>query len=118
MIIVNGYIEPKYRLANPADKDGDGLDDKTGYPIKPTAETVSWGPAIECQFVPNKRNNLGVTNGEAFTVAKYQILVNEEAWPWDSEIIRLTTQFGRVIGEFPIIAVEHLKAVGETQILI
>lgn len=118
MIIANGYIEPKYTRTNPADTDGDGIDDTTGYPIKPTDDSVSWGVPIECQFIPNKRNNLGVANGEAYTVAKYQILVREDEWSWNSEVIRLATQFGRLIGEFPIISVEHLKAVCEVSILV
>ncbi len=97
MIIVNGTIEPKHKVNG-------GIDENTGYPV-PATET--WSAPIDCQFFPNKRNNLG-----------YEILVTEEDWLWDSEIIRLTTQFGRVVGEFPIIAVEHLKAVGQTQILV
>ncbi len=118
MIIANGTIEPKYKRTNSADTDGDGIDDNTSYPIEPTDDSVSWGAPIECQFIPNKRNNLGVVNGEAYTVAKYQILVREDEWPSDSEVIRLKNLAGRVVGEFSIISAEPLEAVCEVSILV
>lgn len=118
MIIANGTIEPKYQRTNPADADGDGLNDKTGYPVKPTEDSVVWGTPIECQFIPNKRNNMGTARGEAFTIAQYRILVREEEWQGDSEVIRLTDDGGRVVGEFSIMSVEPLAAVCEISILV
>ncbi len=109
MIIPNGVIQPKY-------KTGGGLDPNTGFPI-PSIET--WGEPIKCQFVQNfKRHNFHYSNGEVYEVYKYLILVEEYDWKWDSEQIKLTTKFGRVVGEFQIIKTEHLKAVGQVAMTI
>ena len=107
MIIQNGTIEVKR-------KTGGGIDSETGYPQKPGS--VSWGEPIPCQYSANKRNNLGRVSGEHFTVAQYEILIEEQ--PFTAEQIRLKDLAGKSVGEFSIIQVEPLDAVCELRILV
>lgn len=107
MIIQNGHIQMKR-------KSGGGIDPETGYPAKPTA---AWGCPIPCQYTPNKRDNLGKTaSGQAFTVAQYTILVEEQ--PLEGEQLRLTDLCGKVVGEFSVMSVEPLDAVCELRIMV
>lgn len=107
MIIHNGYICMKR-------KSGGGIDPETGYPIKPTE---AWGKPIPCQYTANKHNNLGkTTGGEPFTVAQYQILIEEQ--PLNGERLRLDDLCGREIGEFSIMEIEPLEAVCEMRIMV
>lgn len=107
MIIPNGFIEVKR-------KTGGGIDPETGYPVKPG--TVEWGDPIPCQFSANSHNWLGQTNGEHFTVAQYEILIEEQ--PLDTEQIRLKRLSGETVGEFSIMEVEPLEAVCELRIMV
>lgn len=107
MIIQNGTIEVKQ-------KTGGGINPETGYPNKPGS--VSWGDPIPCQYSANKRNNLGKVNGEHFTVAQYEILIEQQ--PFTTEQIRLKDLAGDTVGEFSIIQVEPLDAVCELRILV
>ena len=65
MIVANGTIETKI-------KSGGGINPETGYPNKPSE---AWGEPIPCQFRANSYSNKGRTNGEAFTIASYEILI-------------------------------------------
>ena len=107
MIIQNGIIEVKR-------KTGGGIDPETGYPQK--SGSVAWGDPIPCQYSANKRNNLGRVNGEHYTVAQYEILIEQQ--PFTSEQIRLKDLAGNVVGEFSVIQVEPLDAVCELRILV
>lgn len=107
MIIQNGTIEVKQ-------KTGGGINPETGYPNKPSS--VSWGDPIPCQYSANKRNNLGKVNGEHFTVAQYEILIEQQ--PFTVEQIRLKDLAGDTVGEFSIMQVEPLDAVCELRILV
>ena len=106
MIIPNGTISFKH-------KSGGGIDPATGYPVKPTA---TWGDDIPCQYLVNSHDNLGRSNGEAFTRASYTVLLEQQ--PVDSEQLRMTDASGAVVGEFSIISVEQLDAVCQTKILV
>ena len=68
MIIQNGTIEFKTKTAG-------GIDPETGYPVKPSS--VAWGEPVPCQFKAKKFNQLGIIKGEHFTVASYEILIEE-----------------------------------------
>jgi len=107
MIIQNGTIEFKT-------KNGGGIDPETGYPFKPSS--VSWNEPIPCQFKANKFNGLGVIKGEHFTVAKYEILIEEQPVP--SEQLRLKDLSGKEVGTFSIIQAEPFEAVCEVKILV
>lgn len=109
MIIENGTIEFK-------EKTPGKIDTETGYPSKATG--IGWGNPIPCQYIPNRRENLGRVNGERFTTATYTILLEEQSLP-ESEQIRLTDKDGSVLGDFSLISPpELLEAVGEIRILI
>ena len=69
MIIQNGTIEFKTKTAG-------GIDPETGYPVKPSS--VAWGEPVPCQFKAKKFNQLGIIKGEHFTVASYEILIEEQ----------------------------------------
>ncbi len=105
MIITNGKIEMKIKTGG-----GLGAD---GYPV---SHTVSWGLPIPCQFRANKYNNKGRTNGEAFTIASYEILIEEQ--PLTSECVRLSDDAGNVMGEFSVISSEPLVSVCQIKILV
>lgn len=107
MIIQNGTIEAK-------EKTGGGIDPETGYAKKPT---ISWSEPIPCQYTANKYNKLGVVNGEHFTVANYQILIEQRPF-CGVEQVRLKDLAGNEIGEFSIMQVEPLDAVCELRILV
>ena len=100
MIIANGHIEAKQ-------KTGGGIDPTTGYPIAPS---VAWGDKIPCQYLANKYSNKGKANGESFVIASYEILIEEQNY--SAETLRLTNSAGSVIGEFAVIEIEPLPAVG------
>lgn len=110
MIIQNGYIQVKQKAAAE-------YDPETGYYKKPTAKPT-WGERIPCQFIQNTHNNLGRVNGEHFTAATYQILIEEQQPSFTAEQVRLTSVEGREIGDFSVISVEPLEAVCETRIMV
>lgn len=106
MIIQNGTIEFKTKTAG-------GIDPETDYPIAPS---VSWGNPIPCQYRANKYSNKGRANGEAFTIASYGILIDEQ--PYDAEMLRLRDAGGKMLGEFSVIEIEPLPAVCQLRILV
>ncbi|MCM1168900.1 MAG: hypothetical protein NC324_03085 [Bacteroides sp.] len=107
MIIQNGTIEAKRKTAG-------GIDPVTGFPV--VSSDVAWGEAIPCQYSANKHNWLGRVNGERFTVAEYTILIEER--PFEAEQIRLKDNLGNVVGEYSVMQIEPLEAVGEIKILV
>ena len=107
MIIQNGTIEAKA-------KTGGGIDATTGHAVKPT--TTSWGIPIPCQYIQLTHNKLGRVNGEHYTLATYQVLIEEQ--PFSAEQVRLKDMAGNTVGEYSIISVKPLEAVCETEILI
>lgn len=76
---------------------------------------TDWGEPIICQIRTNKLDNLGKSNGNHFTVASYVILI--EMQPFDAKAIRLIRE-DVCLGEFPIISIEALTAVGIIKILV
>lgn len=105
MIIQNGTI-----VFNTAD--GGGLDPVTGYPVKVKS---SWGVPIPCQFYPVRQNLLARAGTEALHKASYTVLVEDKV---QGERIRLRDMDGNAIGDFSVISVEMLQAVGQSKILI
>ena len=106
MIIQNGNIEVKKKA-------GGGINPETGYPIP---ATESWEPKIPCQYRANTHDNKGRSNGEAFTIAAYEVLI--EGAGFDAERVRLSNLTGRTLGEFSIMSAEPLEAVQMTKILL
>lgn len=106
MIIANGYIETKT-------KSGGGINPETGYPNKPTE---AWGEPIPCQYQANNNSLKGRTNGEAYRIASYEILIDEQ--PYESEQLRLRDDNGKVLGEFSVIDIKPLAAVCQVKILV
>lgn len=108
MIIANGHIEFKA-------KQGGGIDPATGYPVCPA---YAWSDPIPCQWIRTKHNYLGRSNdGEHNTEQSYTILI-EQTHAVATEQIRLTDRTGAVLGEFSIVGVEPLDAVGQTRITV
>jgi len=105
MIIQNGYIKAKV-------KTGGGIDASTGYPI---SITETWGDTIPCQYKVNNYSNLGSTNGNKFTIASYEILIEDSSFT--AEQIKLFTD-NEDLGEFSIISAEDLSNVGLIKITI
>jgi hypothetical protein len=104
MIIVNGTVSAK-------DATGGGLDESGN----PSASKDTWGAAIPCNISINKLNNLGRQDGNTFTIASYEILVEEQ--PFEAGSVWLTER-GRDLGEFSVMFTERLEAVGATKIVV
>jgi len=106
VIISNGYISAKI-------KTGGGLDEN-GNPVRPSSE---WGKPISCHIKVNTRNNLGKQNGNTFTIASYEILI--EPQPFEAERVKLIDNCGKELGEFSVMyPPEHLEAVGAVKIVV
>jgi len=132
MIIVNGTIQEKFFI-------GGGFDENR-YPKKPIE---NWSKPVSCRVTTISQNYLSNQNGNLFTKASYEVLIdadlgrhlllcsenNElllldsgssielEAEVKQSERVRLT-QIGRDLGDFSLISVEHLEAVGMYKIIV
>lgn len=105
MIIENGSITIKI-------KEGGGI----GGDGNPIAPTYRWGDPIPCQIRANVRNNLGKSNGNAFIIAAYEVLV--EGAYFEPEQVKLQNADGQEIGEFSVIHAEALREVGLVKILV
>lgn len=106
MIICNGHI----RVIR---KSGGGIDPETGFVVKATR---SWGSLIECQYRANEYNNKGKADGNTFVVAKYEILIEQQAIA--AEQIQLSDKGGNILGEFSVVSIENLAAVDKTKIIV
>lgn len=102
----NGYILLKTKV-------GGGINPETGYP---TAPLITWSERIPCYYKANNYNQLGVTNGMAFTSASYQILILQQ--PVESEVLKLYNNRGDELGEYPIMQVEEVEVKGRTKIMV
>lgn len=105
MIISNGYIKAK-------DKTGGGFDGN-GNPI-PSGST--WGDPIPCRHKPNRNSFKGKQNGNAFTIASYEILIEQQPFP--SEQIQLFDESNVKLGEYSIMWKENLDAVDALKITV
>lgn len=105
IIVKNGYIQVK-------EKTGGGLDKETGHPIKPS---ISFGDPIPCQWRVIKSSNKSVSNGEAFTISQYEILLDVQQV---GEQFKLFGNKDLLIGEFSALSIEHLDLVHITKILV
>lgn len=106
MIIENGTIEVQR-------SNGGGIDATTGFP---TAASASWGIPIPCQFVPIKYNALALRQNEPITERGYSILIDEQ--PFYADRVRLKDRCGRIVGEFSVVSIEPLEAVGQVKITV
>jgi hypothetical protein len=106
MVVENGVISPKI-------KTGGGLDGK-GNPVRPG---FAWGDPVECNIKVNKNSLVGKSNGNTFTIASYEILV--EATEWEAESVKLAYSSGKELGEFSLLSEpEILQAVGMVKLLV
>jgi hypothetical protein len=104
MIIVNGTIQGKLMT-------GGGLN-MDGYPVKPSEALCD---KIPCRVKVNKKDNLGKQNGNTFTIASYEVLIDTQ--PFDTERVKLT-EHGRDLGEFSVLWTEYLEAVNALKIVV
>jgi hypothetical protein len=105
MIICNGKICAKI-------KTGGGLAEN-GNPITPS---VTWGEPIPCRIMANMHNKKGKANGNSFTIASYEVLV--ETQPFATERVTLTYDNGEELGEFSVMQIERMESVGTVKILV
>ena len=106
MIIDNGYIKI-------VSKESSGIDQTTGYPIPATNK--SKGVAIPALIYANNSSLKGISQGEAFTMTKYTILIDGK--DFTAEQIEVVIN-GTNIGEFSVTRIEPLKFVNKTKITI
>ena len=107
MIIENGTIAFKK-----VDKAIQSLDED-GYPILRDDE---WSEDIPCQFIPNRQNNIGVSNGEAFTIAQYIVLMDLDYSAKLGMVARI--DYLNDAKEVSVISSEILEAVNQIKILV
>lgn len=106
MIITNGFIKVIY-------KETTAIDPNTGYPV-PVANRYK-GLAIPAQIYANNSSLKGISQGEAFTVSKYTVIVdNKDFWAEQIEVVLN----GVNIGEFSVTRIEPLTYVNKTKITI
>jgi len=105
VILVNGYIKAK-------DKTGGGF----GGNGNPVSSGATWGDPIPCRHKPNRNSFKGKQDGNAFTIASYEILI--ESQPFASEQIQLFDESGTKLGEYSIMWAEVLDAVEAVKITV
>ncbi|MDR2765130.1 MAG: hypothetical protein LBB90_08885 [Tannerella sp.] len=104
MIIPNGTICAKVET-------GGGLD-ANGNPVKPVSD---WGFQILAYIKTNRYSELGVSDGNSFRIASYEVLIDEQ--PFRASHVKLATK-DRILGEFPVMQIEKMSAVGAVKILV
>ena len=98
MIIPNGHIEIQ------AVFDGD-INPQTGFP---TPTQGVWSERIVCQYLTKSYRHASAVNDEFYTLASYEILVDALAVEGiQPTIIRLSDEQGNVLGEYPVISIQH-----------
>ena len=105
MIIPNGTLAPRLPSRG-------HIDPESGHPVELRPE---WGEAIPCQYIPNRMDLAGRVNGEKASLLSYTVLLEQ---PFFGERVRLCDMCGREIGEFPVISLEWLEAVGQTKVML
>lgn len=110
MIIPNGTIEVKQVV-------GGGINPITGFPTPAQGE---WSGRIACQYSAKAYKHAARIEGEFYTQASYDILVDYLSFEEIIEptIIRLWDKNGQEVGEFPIIRIEALDAVRQYRITV
>jgi len=107
MVIANGEISAREAA-------GGGLDGN-GNPVRPSG---GWGRPVPCRITVNRRDNLGRRNGNSFTMASFEVLIEPRPFP-DEGTVRLRYADGRELGEFPIMfPPECLEAAGAVKIVV
>ena len=104
MTFENGTIKAKIKTGGGFDSDN--------YPIE-TSE--SWSDPIPCHIKVNRKNNLGKQNGNAFTIASYEVYV--EMQPFEAERIKIS-KYSKDLGEFSVLWTECLENVGSVKIVV
>ena len=105
MIIVNGTVQARINTG--------GGKDEQGKPLPPVPE--NWDNPIPCRIRTNKYSNKGISNGNSFTIASYEILI--ELQGFTAERVKLR-RFGEYLGEFSVIQIEKLEAVQAVKIVV
>ena len=90
---------------------GGGFDSE----LHPVAPSCSYGEEIPCRLKANRKNFLGKSDGNSFTVASYEILVDGP--PFVAGRVRIGDT-GGVIGEFSVLWTEYLDAVHVYKIVV
>ena len=104
MYIENGFISAMIKT--------DGRLDENGNPVR--LSDVFEEP-IPCNITTNKKNNLGKQNGNTFTIASYEVLIDLQ--PFEAGLVRLT-RHGQNLGDFSVLWIEYLEAVGAVKIVV
>jgi hypothetical protein len=83
--------------------------------VNGTITAKTWAQPIPCNVKANRGNYLGKQNGNTFTVASYEVLI--ESQPFEAGRVRLTEN-GCDLGEFSVLWTERLDAVGAVKIVV
>lgn len=105
MIIENGYIQ--YAIK------GEGTMTDDGFL---TDAALSWAQPVPCQWSLASANNLARILGEPYKEVSYTVLVEDTTFPVNTQQVRLYDSNGTAMGEFSVIHIEQLDAVGQLRI--
>lgn len=112
MIIPNGHIEIKQIV-------GGDINPTTGFPIP--AQGV-WSGRVACQYSAKSYRHADKVGTEFYTLANYELFVDaldlEREGVTAPTTIRLTSESGVVLGEFPVIRIDHLRGVRQYKITV
>lgn len=109
MIITNGTIEFKLK------PQAAGIDPETGYPIAPQE---CWSEPQPCNIVLVREDLVAVSAlGSNYRKRTYAVSIEADT-PVLSEEVRLTRENGELLGEYAVIQVEPLDAVGIIRITV
>lgn len=107
MIIPNGLLQVIMRT-------GGGIDPETGHARRPASSV--YGEDIPCQILPKTYDALAVSNGGNYTLAEYEILIDER--PFEAVAIRIENDKGQELGEYSVKEIEPLPAVYQIRIIV
>lgn len=107
---MKGYISSRIS------EGGDYIDEETRLPV--TGEE-SWTDLIECQYVPNRRNNIGSAQEGIFKIASYLISIDMLDWNiFDVSMIRLHNERKEQIAQDSVLTLDELEDVQTIEITI
>lgn len=100
MIIPNGHIEIQAVV-------GGDINPETGFA---TPAQGVWSERIACQYTPKSYHHASKVNGEFYTLASYEILIDELSVDGlQPTMIRISDERGLVLGEYPVINIQHYR---------
>lgn len=104
MIVENGYVRTQVTTGGGLNKDGD-----------PIPLVTVWSDPIPCNIRTNQHANNGTVNGNTFSMASYEVLIEKQ--PFAATCVRLERD-GVDLGEYQVQAAIPFDAVDAIKITV